>query len=150
MFKTSKKFKITLIFIILAFIFTLKEEIIIGLANAYRIINKPDAHRMLGEIYSQRSYEATKKAAYHFQIALSGYKNQLTKPELSNIDKGMIEFIIGTHYECGRGVNKDIDEAKVWYKKSIESGFVDGAKVLEQLKETLNEVKNKVEQEKQK
>lgn len=140
--KTARKFKITVIIITIALIYVLKEEITLGIIHLYAYTNQPFAHRVLGEIYSERSLKDSKKAAYHFQIALQEYKNEL---KLAPEDqKKFIQFIIGTHYECGRGTDLDLEKAKEWYSKAVDSGYVEGMDVLQRVNEALKEIeKNK-------
>src|SRR5690606_31734926 len=87
------------------------------------------------EYYSQKARHNSQQAAVHFQKALYGYKMAL--PLASEQHQKWIEFIIGTHYECGRGVPLDLYEAHKWYKRSVEHGFVEGQEMLERVSEAL-------------
>ncbi len=138
LFHTTKKFKVTLFIIVLAFIYTLKEEILIGCFHLYSYVDSPSAHRVLGEIYSERAYRNTKNASHHFVIALEANRKKL--PLTKGEKRGIIEYIIGTHYECGRGVKPNLEEARKWYAKAVKSGVVGSEDILLRLEEQIKRI----------
>ena len=74
----------------IAFVF--KDELILGGLHLYTLTDDPDAHRIIGEVYTKRASDEAKRAASHFQLALTGYKDKLKlAPEEQ---QKIIEFII--------------------------------------------------------
>lgn len=138
---SSKHFHASLLLIIAGFIFVFWEELIAAGLHIYSWTGSPYAERALGEFYSHKASLESRRAAIHFQKALYGYKLELP---LANADhQKWIEFIIGTHYECGRGVPPDLKEAQKWYQRSVEHGFVEGQEMLERVSEALKAMDKK-------
>lgn len=138
MFKTANTFKITTIMLILLVLYLLRDEFILGGLRIYALTKSPHAYRLIGEFYNDKSYHASKHAAVYFQKALAGYKD-LVKTGPEN-ERKYIEYIIGTHYECGLGTDVNLKEAKDWYEKSVKDGNIDGSQNLEKVKQALTKI----------
>lgn len=136
MTKSNKHFHFTLVIIIAAFIFVFWEELIAGGLHIWAWSGNPHAERALGEYYNIKAWRNSRLAAIHYQHALNLYKMDL--PLASENQRRWIEFIIGTHYECGRGVPADLQKAREWYQRSVDNGFSSGREMLDRVKEALD------------
>ena len=125
--------------LLLTLIYTFWIEIILGFAHLYALTGNPHSRRLLGEYYATRANEDTAKAAVYFQQALEGYKMAL--PGTPKEQRKWIEFLIGNQYECGKGLEPDLEEAKYWYKKAIKSGLPTSSKsMLDQIYSSLRDI----------
>jgi TPR repeat protein len=48
-------------------------------------------------------------------------------------DNDYAMFVVGSCYEQGKGVERDIEEARVWYSKASRDGYADALNALHDL-----------------
>ncbi len=80
----------------------------------------PDAAYQLGYIYKSENYgfKNDMLSNKYFSSALPAYQTEFSK----NPTDSSLAMRIGTFYHYGLGVERDIDKAIFWYKKSVELG----------------------------
>jgi hypothetical protein len=137
--KTGTKTQFFILLLLGAFIYNFWLEIAISVIHIYAISGHPHSKRLLGEYYATQANEATIKSAFYFQQALAGYKISL--PGSSIEHRKWIEYLIGNQYECGKGVEPNLAEAKIWYQKAIKSGLPSGKNMFENITESLRNAK---------
>jgi hypothetical protein len=129
--KTGTKTQFLILILLGAFIYNFWEDVAISALQIYAISGHPHSKRLLGEYYAAKAREANIKATDYFQQALDGYKIKLPGTPVEH--RMWIEFLIGTQYECGKGVEPDLEEARVWYQRSIKSGLPSGKTMFDQI-----------------
>lgn len=137
--KTGTKSQFFILLLLCGIIYAFWLEIAIGLLHIYSLTGHPHSKRLLGEYYAVQASEATSKAALYFQQALNGYKISL--PGTPTEHRKWIEFLIGNQYECGKGVEPNLAEAKLWYQRAIKSGLPSGKTMFDQIHESLIKAK---------
>lgn len=133
--KRTTKFQYITLILVIALCYLFRYELFVGGLYLYSKTGSADAERMLGEYYSEKSMIASRRATIHFQEALYRYKIAL--PLAPKEQQQWIEFLIGTHYECGRGVPEDLKEARSWYRSSAEKGFKPSKDMLKRVDQAL-------------
>jgi TPR repeat protein len=129
-----KKFRPIVIFILvicLSIAYVLKDEILLTGVSIYALSGSGTAQQLIGEYYADKSRTYNKKANEYFTNSLMIYKSKYTK--LDPRKQGAVAHIIGSNYECGKGVESNKDEAKKWYEESNRKGFVEAVKSLKRL-----------------
>ncbi|MEY3182622.1 MAG: hypothetical protein RLZ35_607 [Pseudomonadota bacterium] len=94
--------------------------------------HSPFSERIIGEFYFSESRHADALATLHFNKSLSLYTQKLADTTNPNT-KGRIEALIGSQYECGKGVAIDIAKAKQWYSSAATHGNTDAKQALHNL-----------------
>lgn len=109
----------------------------LSIAGMKMLANNGDthAHQIIAEYHNQKAYQHTTMAAEHYQKALAGYMKDVKIAQ--GQEKAAIEFILGTHYECGKGIQVDLDKAKEWYLLSSKDGSDTGDAALTRLRQEL-------------
>ena len=97
---------------------------------------KAFTERLIGEFYfsESRSYDALAKA--HFDLSLLLYTKELVATK-DPLEKGRIEALIGSQYECGKGVAVDLNMAKQWYQTASGHGNLEAQQALNNLEAQL-------------
>lgn len=117
--RKGRKFVFTVGILTCTAVYVFWEQIIIGGLFAYSFAtNKAVGKRLIAEYYSDRSQRYAQHAALYFQKALAQYKQEVKLPE--SRQQQLIKFLIGTHYECGRGVPVNVRQAKEWYQQALK------------------------------
>lgn len=108
----------------------------------YFSYGKAFTERLIGEFYFSESRHFDAQAKTHFDISLLLYTQELEKIKDPHA-KGRIEALIGSQYECGKGVTADLAMAKQWYRAAIEHGNAEAGQALNNLEAHLLEQKGK-------
>jgi len=140
---TAIQFTTLILLIVLGYFY--KSELYLGVLYAYSFTGSPHAERLIGEHYNYKSYRLAKKSAIHLQKALYRYKMAL--PIAPREQKKWIEYIIGTHYHCGRGVNENMLAARQWYQNAADKGALSGKAMLDMMNQALEKIEQNVPSE---
>lgn len=109
--------------------------LILQLYTSFFSYGKAFTERMIGEFYFSQSHLYAQEASSYFHKSMDFYKAGLEKAEPSK--RGQMEFLIGSQYECGKGVKADVQEAKRWYEAAVKHGYSDAGRALDQLDQML-------------
>ena len=140
----KKIFSIPMI-IIYIMVYVFRFQIMIFILSGYvKYFNfgKAFTERLIGEFYFAESRHADTSAKQHFTDSMNLYKQELTQIT-DPIAQGRIEALLGSQYECGKGVEPDLATAKQWYESASKKGNVEAQQGLNQINQLLQETKGK-------
>ncbi len=125
-------------------VYVFRFPIMIFILTAYTQYFSPGKafiERLIGEFYFSEAQHFDEKATIHFANSLQLYTQKLDTSNDLN-EKGRIETLIGSQYECGKGVTTDLAMAKQWYKTAIEHGNTEAQQALNNLEARILKQKN--------
>jgi hypothetical protein len=102
---------------------------------------KAFTERLIGEFYFTQSRHFDNLAKAHFDISLLLYTEELNKTSDIKL-KGQIEALIGSQYDCGKGVTANAPMARQWYKAAVAHGNQEAQKALQELEARVLEGKD--------
>jgi TPR repeat protein len=106
----------------------------------YFSYGKAFTERIIGEFYFSESSSFDALAKTHFDASLLLYTKKLSETT-DPITKGRIEALIGSQYECGKGVTANLAMAKEWYKTASAHGNLEAKQALNNLEAHLIDTK---------
>ena len=83
-----------------------REAFLVLTTHLYAKINPAVGEQLLGEYYREQSDIASEKAKKHYQRSLHHLILKYPK-ETSDRNKGMLAYLIASHYDCGKGADKN-------------------------------------------
>jgi TPR repeat protein len=98
----------------------------------YFSTGKAFSERLLGEFYFTQAQRFDLLAKGHFDQSLILYTKYLDETKDPD-EKGRVEMLIGSQYECGKGVSTDFNMAKQWYKAASQHGNIAAQEALQKL-----------------
>jgi TPR repeat protein len=101
---------------------------------------KAFTERLIGEFYFSESRRFDALAKTHFDISLLLYTKELAETK-DPLTKGRIEALIGSQYECGKGVSIDLGMAKQWYQAASGHGNLEAQQALNNVEAHLLDTK---------
>ena len=111
---------------------------ILTLYTQYFDFGKAFTERLIGEFYFAESRRDDAKANKHFSISLEIYQDQLKKVNDPD-EQARIEALIGSQYECGKGVKPSLIKAREYYESASKKGNVDASTALSSLNQYIEE-----------
>ena len=141
--KRTSTFHLITLLLTLSLAYLFRAEIMIAGAHVGAYFENAQSEELLGEYYTHRSMKDSKRASMHFQRALTLNKKELafSPPEM----RKWLYYIIGTHYECGKGASKDLISAKQWFQKAANEGLPKGMEMVDVIEQALLDIQ-KVQQ----
>jgi len=97
---------------------------------------QPFVDRLIGESYFSQSYIYAKQASGYFQKSLAFYEKDFEHQKDMKI-KGEEAFLIGSQYECGKGVDADPKKAQQWYETAVNIGYSEAEPALNRVADRL-------------
>ena len=139
--KIGTKIQALILVLSLSLAYVCRVDIMIGCIKLYTLTGNPHSKRIMGEYYASQAKESATIAAWYFQQALEGYKMKL--PGVAADQQKWIEYLIGSQYECGKGVPADLEQAKYWYRKALDNGLPTDNSTLQHMHEALKKATSK-------
>lgn len=136
--KASTSWIISLLFLGVL-MYTFRTELFItGVRVFASVTHSPRSEQLLGNYYRNSARLNTVLANTFYVSALQKYESDL--PQAKDEEKTRIQFNIGKLYQCGKGVPKNLNEAKRWYHDALKSANTKHPAMAQNIQKALNDV----------